>query len=826
MDSEIVDIIKRYKELTLQNANEAETRKKFVDRIISEVLDWSDDDVRYEERVSEDGNTTYADYIVRTANSSFLIEAKRIGVSFLSVPDRRKVKLSGKFMEGPTGDAIKQARDYCRKKSIPFAVVTNGAQWIIFPAVRTDEIPFSDSYAVVFESLENTLGEEIDYFKSLLSRNGVIEGNLGIELLGRSSDQIGERRLNNFFKGADTRPVNPIYPLIENSVLTSFSDSIIDKDPELLEKCYVKNADRAKFDNRIQMHLQKSEPLFRVQPKRPLRKREAGSLNDAIKASISAMRPVAILILGTVGAGKTTFLQFTRKVSASHYFSKAKDKLYPHWIEADYRDFSLQENSMDFLYSQIFEYLKTDDFFSNYDRAIRSAYKNEIDSLKKGPMHLVSSDQEKFNEKISEIIVSDYNQVKPYVDKLLKYGASKSPIFLVIDNVDQFEDEEKQSLIFADAMALAARLKLNLIIAMRESTYVLHRNQPTFDAFDFDPIQIEPPEIPAVLSRRFFITKQQLKGVQGEFTALNGANFKVEDLSVFVDIVQSSVLGTDVGNHIEVLSNHDVRLALRMTREFLAKGYTDPAKAIKSYNSTGTYVLPKQEAFRSILLGNQSVYSEKFSVIGNPFDARLERTQEQLLRLFILTSLVKSSSSSNSQYIDCGSIRGKMHLIGFSEEDTMKVLADLCKLRFIHTSSHDKPNLNSSFYPSRLGGYVVRNLLIDFAFLENVLMDTFIASKSIWESLKNLTNIINDERNVVRKIKSRIKRVNVFYEYMNDLYKPLVEEANLRGLDANWLANPFLEYKDELEGITNRILASAIKNYGSSSENRKLPRKH
>ena len=235
MNSVNKDIIEQHNKLALDNANEAETRKKLIDRVIEEILDWTDNDVSYEERVSEDGDTTYADYIVRTANTTFLIEAKRIGISLLPVPGKRKVKLSGDFMKGTSGDAVKQAREYCRKKSIPYAVVTNGAQWIIFPAVRTDQVEFSSSYAIVFDSLENAIGEELDYFKSLLSRDGVIEGNLAIELIGRNSNQLEERRLKTFFKGPQTRPSNPIYPLIENAVLTSFSDSIVDKDSSLLE---------------------------------------------------------------------------------------------------------------------------------------------------------------------------------------------------------------------------------------------------------------------------------------------------------------------------------------------------------------------------------------------------------------------------------------------------------------------------------------------------------------------------------------------------------------------------------------------------------------
>ncbi|EKF9063621.1 hypothetical protein O1B03_003626, partial [Vibrio cholerae] len=129
-----------------------------------------------------------------------------------------------------------------------------------------------------------------------------------------------------------------------------------------------------------------------------------------------------------------------------------------------------------------------------------NAYASDIAALKNGPMFLVSKNKDSFDEKITEVIMDDYNKVNPYVDKLISYGATQSSVFLVIDNIDQFENDDTQSEIFSDAIALAGRLNINLIIAMRESTYVEHRNSPTFDAFDFDPLHIEPPEIPSVFS--------------------------------------------------------------------------------------------------------------------------------------------------------------------------------------------------------------------------------------------------------------------------------------------------------------------------------------
>ncbi|UUG49690.1 hypothetical protein NP567_04645 [Acinetobacter baumannii] len=90
-DTFLSDLLTTYKKLKLSDANEAETRKKLIDVVIENVLGWTTDDISYEERVSEDGETTYADYIIRTADVSILIEAKRLGSTFYTVPEKKKL---------------------------------------------------------------------------------------------------------------------------------------------------------------------------------------------------------------------------------------------------------------------------------------------------------------------------------------------------------------------------------------------------------------------------------------------------------------------------------------------------------------------------------------------------------------------------------------------------------------------------------------------------------------------------------------------------------------------------------------------------------------
>ena len=216
-----------------------------------------------------------------------------------------------------------------------------------------------------------------------------------------------------------------------------------------------------------------------------------------------------------------------------------------------------------------------------------------------------------------------------------------------------------------------------------------------------------------------------------------------------------------------------------------------------------------------MLLGNQPVYSEEFSIIGNPFDARLSRSTHQLLRLFVLSGLVGFISRPDFRYLEGTDIRDALRKIGFGDGAGERVLTDLCRLRFAFTSGHGVPSLGSSFYPSRLGGYVVKLLVADPVFLEAVMMDTFIAKREIWEELRSLSERIENERNVVSRLSLRHDRIRVFVNYIHAQYTVLLEEVRRRALSAEWCADPLEAASTMLERNLQRALESARRNYSS-----------
>lgn len=812
------EIIELYDGLRLHDANEADTRLKVINSVLFDVLGWTHADVQTEYRVSEDGSITWADYLLTTGMAAIVVEAKSAGAAFDEVPNVRRIRLRGRFLTGETGAAIIQARDYSRKLSVPFAIVTNGNSWIIFPGNRIDGVPFSESSAIVFHSLRSALRDDYGEFSDLLSRSAVISGSLEAELIGRRENQIEDRRLNRFFTTAFSKvSKHSLFPLIEGAVVTAFAENIVAAEPDILEKVYVKTPERIRYDRRIRMHIGRRESVVARAPHRPSKDPQGRHVSEIISTAAKKARPIAVLVLGQVGSGKTTFLDYTRKVASRGLFEAEGSGPRPAWIYVEFRSFSQGDNPTAHLMGAMKAHIGADSFLSDYNRCIKHAYSDEISALMRGPLFLVADNEEEKNKRITELLMQDYSSTQPYVEKILGYAAKNAAVFLVVDNVDQIEDSDLQASVFADAMAVAFRLHVNLICAIREETYVRHRNTPAFDAFDFDAIVIDPPDIQAVLSRRFFLAHQLLQGVPAKFTAENGAEVSISSLSAVIELVQASVLGTAIGGLIEVLATSDVRLALRMTREFLRSGWTASGKALRIYQSTGRYVMPQHEALRAIMLGSQQVYSEELSEIGNPFDSRLAKTEAQLLRLYVLAAAVQFSSERSFRYIEGDEIRSSLREIGFGDEIAGRVLRDLCIKRFMHTTSHEVASLEANFIVSRLGGYVVRDLVANMMFLENVMMDTFIADNSVWNVLKTLTSDIYAERNIVRRVGRRRARAAAFYNHMKDLYTPLRDESIRRGLTREWCTHPLESLSPHFHQGLDRVARSAERNYGESS---------
>lgn len=647
-------------------------------------------------------------------------------------------------------------------------------------------------------------------FQEFLERSSVLSGSLELKLYGRAENQVNQRLLRQYFSPySNISASNPIYEHLSSQIVTAFSDKVLNFDSDEFNRIYIPNAQNIKFDAKIRMSILKIDSVVSKKVTKLMKDNHKDSFVSKLKSPVNDTK-LAFIIVGTVGAGKTTFLHFLEKIKLKDLIETENSNF--HWIRIDFLESTSDASYSQFIYNNLFEYINNSEL-GDADKSIHFAYENEINALKKGPLKFLNSEEQR-NQAIANIIMDDFNSKIPYIEKILKYHANVSNIFLIVDNIDQIDSDAKQSELFSATLSIAKKLNLSLIICLRQSTYVRNRNSPLINAYDYEYGQIEPPSISVVLSKRFDLLEKLASGISFNYISENGIGMTVNDASEIIGLLRQSVLGTEVGNQIEVLASEDIRLALRMTRDFLEKGYSKPTQAIQTHHTGKKYTLPKHEALRAIIVGNHNVYDENFSSLGNVFDSKLLIHNLQLLKLFILNACVNQASHTQFEGIDGDEIDKHLKNIGVGSKYTRETLNKLCEQRFLFKPSNNISEEITMYAPSRLGGYIVRNLMTDFTFLENMLFDTYISEDRTWEKIKELSHKIESERNVVSKIDLRIERLNLFWDYLMNVYQILLIEAHKRSLPIEWCNNLFEDnthtFKSNLENARN----SAIRNYG------------
>jgi len=187
------------------------------------------------------------------------------------------------------------------------------------------------------------------------------------------------------------------------------------------------------------------------------------------------------------------------------------------------------------------------------------------------------------------------------------------------------------------------------------------------------------------------------------------------------------------------------------------------------------------------------------------------------LRLYVLNALVQYGSQSSFQHLSGSEVQHVFREIGFSDDAALNVLTDLYRMRFLHTSSHSQATLEASYIPTRLGGYVVRNLISNFTFVENTMMDTFIADQEVWNTLRSVSDSIYSQRDTVARIHHRVERVSAFYNYMKERFSALNNDSVRRGLAREWCSHPLVASESQFLINLRQVESSVQKNYGPKS---------
>lgn len=766
--SEIFDEIKNLingKDLSAES--EAQTRFDVIDRVIKEVLNWKHGQIHVE--VPDIGDREgYIDYVLRAGDYSILIEAKKIGATFPSPTKKKKLKITGSVLGiGEVSKAIKQARGYAISKAATLVLVTNGLCWCYFLA--DDEI--EEAYAGLLFPFD--IGADAESLFNLFNSTKVEGGSL--EVINNTSQPLPENRLLSEVRDADARVdrnniADYIAPALNKAL---YADALL-SNPKDLEKCFVPTEARIKFDSMLGVYLADAKPDI-IQPAKRIKKGQSPDhLEALIKTSSPSFAPPVTLIIGSVGAGKSTYLKHFELVTGKGVLEKHK----AHWIYIDFEQMGREGNPRKFIYEHLKNYLLAEhpQNPTDYRNVIEPAYQEEIAALARGPYALIATKREKFDEAVTLHIQKDFEQVEPYVDKLFHYITSTNLCVVVLDNIDLYEDEQLETTVFAEGLALSKRIHANVIVSIRDRTFVRHRNDSAFDAFELRKLWLDPPPFKTVLSKRLSYSRKILENVPASIDTRSGAHIIVPDLSVFFEIVQRSVLTSEAGDFIDAISDVNIRKGLTLVTNFLTSGHIQADRAIKSYLSgQHDYQFPFHEIFKGTMLGQWKHYKEDRAECINLFDSRLGAKSLRLLRLYLLKYLRINAQDQNKievPAIKCVELFSKS---GASEVQILTTLNLLYRFGYIRNISAEDISIDSTIAITRSGSYISKYLNKKLSYVEACMHDTAIEDSNVWNDLIDITEQIEFEHDIPTRVQMREERVEIFTNYLLSLESKFLE---------------------------------------------------
>jgi len=742
--------------------NEAQTRFDVIDRIVREVLSWKYGQIDVEPPTTGP-RKGFIDYSLKSGDSLILIEAKRAGAAFPCPTQRKRLKLKGSILgTGAIAEAIEQVQEYGEIKKANVLIVTNGQCWCVFAR----EKKYDGTYGHVLFPFQDPADAEILF--NLLSLVRVENGSLRTitNELPRTED-----RLLSVVADADARVdrndiADHIMPALNNAL---YADALLD-DPNALRHCFVTTEARTKFDSHLGMHLADIKSTLVLPAKRIKTGKSHGHLEQMVESIEPTYAPPVTLIIGPVGAGKTTYLRHFERISGANVLSKTS----AHWIYIDFEQMGRLGNPREFIYRMLQQYLGADHpkHKMDYPILVEPAYADDIARLLRGPLAPIANNKTLLSEKISEHISSDYRAVEPYVDKLLSYVAKQQLCIVVLDNVDLYEDDLLETSVFAEGLALSKRLRCHVIVSIRDRTFVRHKMDPTFDAFELRKLWLDPPPLKAVLSSRFTYSCAILKGKHVKIPFSSSIDLDIPDLSVYFEIIQRSILQGHTGDHVAEFADTNIRKGIELVTNFLTSGHIQANRAISSYLKGKTdYYFPDHEIFKGMMLAQWKHYREGRAECLNLFDSRHGAKRLRLLRLYLAKFLYERARNADSLRAPVRECVLALSGIGASEGQILETLEQMIDYRIARTVTAEDVASVSTVVLTQCGGYYCQYLCHTFPYAEACLMDTAIDDKNAWTELSDLTVKIERCGSVADRMKLRVERMRVFTNYLCALEK-------------------------------------------------------
>ncbi len=542
----------------------------------------------------------------------------------------------------------------------------------------------------------------------------------------------------------------------------------------IVRDAYVSSRSRIRYQDPIDRIIRASRPIAQVAAKVIDDSARPVELEAAFK-NLRALEAKVVLLVGQVGAGKTTFVDYLQEV---HFEGKRSASLV--WCRANLNNAPLaREQIYHWVCQQIIEScaasLPEKDLQTL--EGLKLVFSVEVRQFERGIGALFEHNSPQYREKLAEELARLVNDPVKSAKAHIRYSCTERQrlLILVLDNCDK-RDRDDQLLMFQAAHWAQTELRCLVFLPMREETFENHQKEPPLDTALKDYVfRIEPPLFQQVLIKRVALALKQIAEPGARmlrYDLPNGfhVDYPATEQSYYLTAIVTSVFEHDrfLRRMIAGLAGANVRRALEIFLEFCRSGHIGADEIFKIRQSEGRHALPSFLVARVLLRLNRRFYDSASAYLKNVFSVDpADDIPQYFVRISILRWLearfrkvgpsgipgyfpIRELTQSLSTYFDPQVIAREVR----SLIEGLTIVTE--HLRVSGLDEHDLIRISPA-------GFVHLDALTNIEYLAAVAEDTWFSDKSVAEHIAG--NISDATRQFI--VHTTMEHAEILLNFLN-----------------------------------------------------------
>jgi len=240
------EYLTEYELLFKTDLSESDTRSKIIDKILIDILDWQEHDIKREGHVDHG----YYDYKLTLPGIHIISEAKKQFIEF-KLPTNHKTATLKSLLKG-NEEVIKQIREYATDSGIANGIITNGKQFIIGKFFNTDGTDWKSNTCLIFNGFDDIKKRYIEFYNNLHRSSVIQNGGFAFNISQVANNYqkvittLTERDDELIRNNLSTR----LTPIIDKIFGEIFVDDVEDDD-EFIRECFVETLETKKNRDEI-----------------------------------------------------------------------------------------------------------------------------------------------------------------------------------------------------------------------------------------------------------------------------------------------------------------------------------------------------------------------------------------------------------------------------------------------------------------------------------------------------------------------------------------------------------------------------------------------